>query len=182
MYSCGSCFLWSCFSSQNYRWSSCKMEVRLGSCVGVGLTSGTAVEETDYRQTPTSPAARWLSQRNDQVEEIVVARTPRNMVSDGSRAGGVCRTPGRECLFWPMPPYYSYYLLLLYSTSIEDSRCWLRTANTLTYGPPHTVGKFPGVCARLKSVLCEDGWLVSSLKLVVLHIRRRRDSAAILEV
>ena len=32
-----------------------------------------------------------------------------------------------------MPPYYSYYL---YSTSIEDSRCWLRTgtANTLTYG------------------------------------------------
>ena len=36
-------------------------EVRLGSCVGVGLTSGTAVEETDYRQTPTSPAARWLS-------------------------------------------------------------------------------------------------------------------------
>ena len=56
------------------------------------------------------------------------------MVSDGCRGGGVCRTPGRECLFWPMPPYYSYYLLLLYSTSIEDSRCWLRTANTLTYG------------------------------------------------
>jgi len=54
------------------------------------------------------------------------------MVSDGSRAGGVCRTPGRECLFWPMPPYYSYYLL--YSTSIKDSRCWLRTANTSTYG------------------------------------------------
>ena len=38
-----------------------KTEVRLGSCVGVGLTSGTAVEETDYRQTPTSPTARWLS-------------------------------------------------------------------------------------------------------------------------
>ena len=54
------------------------------------------------------------------------------MVSDGSRAGGVCRTPGRECLFWPMPPYYSYYLL--YSTSIEDSRWWLHTVNTLTYG------------------------------------------------
>ena len=35
-------------------------EVRLGSCVGVGLTSGTAVEETDYQQTPTSPATRWL--------------------------------------------------------------------------------------------------------------------------
>ena len=38
-----------------------KTEVRLGSCIGVGLISGTAVEETDYRQTPTSPAARWLS-------------------------------------------------------------------------------------------------------------------------
>ena len=49
-----------------------------------------------------------------------------------------------------------------YGSSIEDSRCWLRTANTLTYGPPHTVAKFPGVRARLKSVLCEDGWLVSS--------------------
>ena len=88
-----------------------KTGVRLGSCVGVGLTSGTAVEETDYRQTPTSPAARWLSQRNNEVEEIAVARTPTNMVSDGSHAGGVCRTPGRECLFWPMPPYYSQYYL-----------------------------------------------------------------------
>ena len=37
-----------------------KTEVRLGSCVGVHLTSGTAVKETDYRQTPTSPAMRWL--------------------------------------------------------------------------------------------------------------------------
>ena len=108
------------------------MEVRLGSCVAVGLTSGTAVKETDYRQTPTSPAARWLSQRNDEVDEIALAQTPRNMMSDGSRAGGMCHTPGRECLFWPMPPYYSYYLL--YSTSIENSRCWLRTTNTLTYG------------------------------------------------
>ena len=53
---------------------------------------------------------------------------------------------------------------------------------TLTYGPPHTVAKFPGVYARLKSVLCEDGWLVSSLKLVVLRIRRRRDSVAVLKV
>ena len=179
MYSYGSCFLCSCFSSQNYHWSLCKTEVHLGSCVGVGLTSGTTVKETYYRQTPTSPTARWL--RNDEVEEIALARTPRNnMVSDGCRGGGVCCTPGRECLFWPMPPYYSYYLL--YSTSIEDSRCWLRTTNTLTYGPPHTVGKFPRVCARLKSVLYEGGWLVSSLKLVVLHIRRRRDSAAVLKV
>ena len=65
---------------------------------------------------------------------------------------------------------------------IEDSRCRLCTVNTLTYGPPHTVAKFPRVRARLKSVLCEDGWLVSSLKLVVLCIRRRRDSAAVLKV
>ena len=72
--------------------------------------------------------------------------------------------------------------LLLYSSSIEDSRCWLRTTNTLTYGPPHTMAKFPGVCARLKIVLCEGGWLVSSLKLVVLRIRRRRDSATVLKV
>jgi len=78
----------------------------------------------------------------------------------------------------PCHPTTPYYLLLLYSTSIEDSRCWLRTANTLTYGPPHTVAKFPGVYARLKSVLREGRWLVSSLKLVVLRIRRRRDSAA----
>ena len=44
------------------------------------------------------------------------------------------------------------------------------------------VAKFPGVYARLKSVLCEGGWLVSSLKLVVLRIRRRRDSATVLKV
>ena len=69
-----------------------------------------------------------------------------------------------------------------YSSSIEDSRCWLRTANTLTYGPSHTVAKFPGVCARLKSVLCEGGLLVSSLKLVVLRIHRHRDSATVLKV
>ena len=55
-------------------------------------------------------------------------------------------------------------------------------SDTLPYGPPHTVAKFPRVCARLKSVLCEGGWLVSSLKLVVLRIRRRRDSAAVLKV
>ena len=115
MYSCVSCFLWSCFSSQNFgdvfpctkksmmkkRYVFCvckekctrpgcvrafgarpphprngpdmtplpypnghnpgKTEVRLGLCIGVGLTSGTAVKETDYRQTPTSPAVRWLS-------------------------------------------------------------------------------------------------------------------------
>ena len=50
------------------------------------------------------------------------------MVSNGCRAGGVCHTHGHECLFWPMPPYYSYYLLYSSSTtSIEDSRYWLRS-------------------------------------------------------
>ena len=34
------------------RTESGKTKVHLGSCVGVGLTSGTAVEQTDYRQTP----------------------------------------------------------------------------------------------------------------------------------
>ena len=98
MYSCGSCFLWSCFSSKILvmyfhdekkicvckekctrpgcgrafgarpphprngpnttplpypnRQNLGKTEVHLGSCIGVGLTSGTVVEETDYRQTP----------------------------------------------------------------------------------------------------------------------------------
>ena len=106
MYSCGSCFLWSCFSSQNYRWSSCKTEVRLRSCVAVGLTSGTTVKETDYRQTPTSPTARWL--RKQEGEEMVVAWTPRKLVSDGTRVGGVCRTSRRECC--PCHPTISRYI------------------------------------------------------------------------
>ena len=72
-----------------------KTEVRLGSCVGVGLTSGTVVEETDYRQTPTPPIGRWL--RKQEGEEMVVAWTLRKLVSDGTRVGGVCRTARREC-------------------------------------------------------------------------------------
>ena len=35
------------------RTESGQKEVRVGSCVGVGLTSRTAAEETDYWQTPT---------------------------------------------------------------------------------------------------------------------------------
>ena len=73
-------------------------------------------------------------------------------------------------------------VLALASLLYQRLRCWLHIANTLTYGPPHTMAKFPRVCARLKSVLCEGGWLVSSLKLVVLRIRSHRDSAAVLEV
>ena len=106
MYSCGSCFLWSCFSSQilvmyfhvpkindEKKIYVCKQkmyaagmhprlgarpphprngpdttplpypngqnpgktEVCLGSCIGVGLTSGTTVEETDYHKPPPCP-------------------------------------------------------------------------------------------------------------------------------
>ena len=77
-----------------------------GNACGVAfsLTSGTAVEQTDYRQTPTPPTARWL--RKQEGEEMAVARTPRNLVSDGTRVGGVCRTARRECYLWPMPPHY----------------------------------------------------------------------------
>ena len=72
---------------------------------------------------------------------------------------------------WRVPYSWTWMLVLAHATllllySIEDSRCWLRIANTLTYGPPHIVAKFPGVRSRLKSVLCEGGWLVSSLKLL----------------
>ena len=63
--------------------------------VAFSLTSGTAVEQTDYRQTPTPPTVRWL--RKQEGEEMAVARTPRKLVSDGSRVGGVCRTARREC-------------------------------------------------------------------------------------
>ena len=63
--------------------------------VAFSLTSGTVVEQTDYRQTPTPPTARWL--RKQEGEEMVVARTPRKFLSDGTRVGGVCRTARREC-------------------------------------------------------------------------------------
>ena len=63
--------------------------------VAFSLTSGTAVEKTDYRQTPTPPTARWLRKREG--KEIAVARTPRKLVSDGTRVGGVCRSARREC-------------------------------------------------------------------------------------
>ena len=68
-----------------------------GNACGVAfsLTSGTAVEQTDYRQTPTPPTARWL--RKQEGEEMAVARTPRKLVSDGTRVGGVCRTARHEC-------------------------------------------------------------------------------------
>ena len=64
-------------------------------CVAFSLTSGTAVEQTDYRQTPTPPTARWL--RKQEGEEMAVAWAPRKLVLDGTRVGGVCRTAKREC-------------------------------------------------------------------------------------
>ena len=75
-------------------WSG--MPLKRDACgVAFSLTSGTAVEQTDYRQTPTPPTARWL--RKQEGEEMVVARTPRKLVSDGTRVGGVCRTAKCEC-------------------------------------------------------------------------------------
>ena len=46
-----------------------------GNACGVAfsLTSGTAVEQTDYRQTPTPPTARWL--RKQEGEEMAGAST-----------------------------------------------------------------------------------------------------------
>ena len=64
-------------------------------CVAFSLTSGTAVEQTEYRQTPTPPTVRWL--RKQEGEEMAVARTPRKLVSDGTRVGGMCRTTRHEC-------------------------------------------------------------------------------------
>ena len=68
-----------------------------GNACGVAfsLTSGTAVEQTDYRQTPTPPTARWL--RKQEGEEMAVGRSPRKLMSDGTCVGGVCRTARREC-------------------------------------------------------------------------------------
>ena len=63
--------------------------------VAFSLTSGTAVEQTDYQQTPTPPTMRWL--RKQEGEEMAIAWTPRKLVSDGTRVGGVCRTARREC-------------------------------------------------------------------------------------
>ena len=63
--------------------------------VAFSLTSGTTVEQTDYRQTPTPPTVRWL--RKQEGEEMVVAWTPRKLVSDGTRVGGVSCTARHEC-------------------------------------------------------------------------------------
>ena len=68
-----------------------------GNACGVAfsLTSGTTVEQTDYRQTPTPPTTRWLRKREG--EEMAVAQTPTKLVSDGTRVGGVRRTARHEC-------------------------------------------------------------------------------------
>ena len=68
-----------------------------GNACGVAFstTSGTVVEQTDYRQTPTPPTVRWL--RKQEGEEMAVAGTPRKFVSDGTHVGGMCRTARREC-------------------------------------------------------------------------------------
>ena len=49
--------------------------------VAFSLTSGTAVEQTDYRQTPTPPIARWL--RKQEGEEMAIASTDSNKIGVG---------------------------------------------------------------------------------------------------
>ena len=50
-------------------------------CVAFSLTSGTAVEQTDHRQTPTPPTARWL--RKQEGEEMAVASTDSKKIGVG---------------------------------------------------------------------------------------------------
>ena len=50
-------------------------------CVAFSLTSGTAVEQTDYRQTPTPPTARWL--RKQEGEEMAAASTDSKKIGVG---------------------------------------------------------------------------------------------------
>ena len=59
-------------------------------CVAFSLTSGTAVEQTDYRQTPTPPTARWL--RKQEGEEMAVASTDSKKIGVGWDSCG-----------WPVP-------------------------------------------------------------------------------
>ena len=117
-------------------------------CVAFSLTSGTAVEQNDYRQTPTLPTARWL--RKQEGEEMDVAQTPRKMVSDGTRVGGVCRTTRRNASYGPCHPTISSLYrgagyveqiswspcsALLYLSSQPASRCVEPIVCLLTCGP-----------------------------------------------
>ena len=48
--------------------------------------------------TNPHPAHRAMAEkRGKEGEEMDVARTPRKLVSDGTRVGGVCRTARHEC-------------------------------------------------------------------------------------
>ena len=92
------------FESNSHTVGSARRSRGNACCVAFSLTSGTAVEQTDYRQTPTPPTARWL--RKQEGEEMAVAWTPIKLVSDGTHVSGICRTARRECYLWPMPPHY----------------------------------------------------------------------------
>ena len=78
------------FASQPHKVGPAHRSRGNACCVAFSLTSGTAVE-----QTATPPTARWL--RKQEGEEMDVAWTPRKLVSDGTRVGGVCRTARHEC-------------------------------------------------------------------------------------
>ena len=83
------------FASHPHTVGPARLSSGNASGVSFSLTSGTAVEQTDYRQIPTLPTTRWL--RKQEGEEMAVARTPRILVLDGTHVGGVCRTARREC-------------------------------------------------------------------------------------
>ena len=83
------------FASQPHTVGPARRSRGNACCVAFLVTSGTAVEQTDYRQIPTPPTTRWL--RKKEGEEMVVAWTPRKLESDGTRVGGVWRTARHEC-------------------------------------------------------------------------------------
>ena len=131
MYSCGSCFFWSCFSSQNFgdvfpctkksmmkeRYVFAKKNVhgrdasarsaRGHHILKMARTQPHCPTQTDRirakRRSVWGRALELALQVGPQLRKPTIGKPPPRPPRDG-------RTPGRECLFWPMPPYYSYYL------------------------------------------------------------------------
>ena len=57
------------------------------------ITTEAAWKSKDYKDND-----KWIHRVSaEEGEEIDVARTPRKLVSDGTRVGGVCRTARHEC-------------------------------------------------------------------------------------
>ena len=69
------------FASHPHTVGPARRSSRNACGVAFSLTSGTAVEQTDYRQTPTPPTARWL--RKQEGEEMAVASTDSKKIGVG---------------------------------------------------------------------------------------------------